>query len=151
MGELAAGGDLGNYVNKTHQNGTLIPIATKIMWLVQILDALNFMHRMGIAHLDLTPANVVFTGSSNMTAKVIDFGWSLPVNSKSQGNLDRDSLFCAPEQLEVNSRISEKTDVYVVGILAVYLILNRGGFFEQEMSKIFKNTHFRSKKYTCYN
>ena len=70
--ELAAGGDLENYVNKTHQNGTLIPIATKIMWLVQVLDALNFMHRMGIAHLDLTPANVVLTGPSNMTAKVLD-------------------------------------------------------------------------------
>ena len=64
--EYAEKGDLSTYANEP----TPKIINIKIKWVVQILDGIGFLHKIGMIHLDLKPQNVVIT--SNEYAKVFN-------------------------------------------------------------------------------
>ena len=55
--EFAECGDLSSYADQK----PLEPINVRINWVVQILDAIDFLHKRGIVHLDIKPLNVVKT------------------------------------------------------------------------------------------
>src|SRR4051812_3770864 len=50
-----------------------LPLLQKIDLMIQMLQALTYLHRRAILHLDLKPANVMVTGGQ---VKVLDFGLS---------------------------------------------------------------------------
>jgi serine/threonine protein kinase len=45
---------------------------------VQILDAINFIHKHRISHRDIKPENFVFEDLDSDNLKLIDFGLSSP-------------------------------------------------------------------------
>ncbi len=89
----------------------------KIDLVIQVLQALIYLHRRGVIHRDLKPANVLVVGGK---VKVLDFGLSLfskrsVVESAHQigGTLS----YMAPEIFE-EDKASKAGDLYAVGMIA---------------------------------
>jgi eukaryotic-like serine/threonine-protein kinase len=83
----------------------------------QILDALAHAHRHGIAHLDLSPGNVML--EHGHTAKVMDFDLSerLGPDIKSVAStLTGTPYYMAPEHF-TSKRLDYRTDVYALGAI----------------------------------
>ncbi|NMO54918.1 protein kinase [Actinoplanes sp. TBRC 11911] len=82
----------------------------------EVASALATAHARGVVHRDVTPANVMLTGSG---AKVVDFGISAVVGQRDaapDGSLLGTPAYLAPERLG-GSQVSAATDVYALGLL----------------------------------
>ncbi|MFF5294730.1 serine/threonine-protein kinase [Paractinoplanes globisporus] len=82
----------------------------------EVAAALAAAHSRGIVHRDVTPANVMLTGTG---AKVVDFGISALIGENDidpDGSLLGTPAYLAPERLE-GGQVSPATDVYAVGLL----------------------------------
>ncbi len=91
--------------------------------LLQILQALAYLHRRGILHRDLKPANVLIDADGQV--KVVDFGLAVVVDQVSApaGTLD----YMAPEVLN-GQRATIQSDLYAVGVMAYELFAGRRPF-----------------------
>lgn len=85
-------------------------------YLVQILQGLKEVHRQGVIHRDLTPANILI--STDNVVKLIDFG----IARNPKENQKKDTLilgtvgYASPEQFGF-LQTDKRTDIYAVGIL----------------------------------
>jgi serine/threonine protein kinase len=93
-------------------------IAEQTALLVQLLDALAYLHRRGIVHRDLTPNNVLVTPSpTGPVVKLVDFGLAVDVERGTTLSVAGTFLYMAPELFQ-GERPSELSDLYAVGMLA---------------------------------
>jgi hypothetical protein len=101
---------------------------TKIRVLIEILEALEYLHRRGIVHRDLKPANVLVDGRGEV--KVMDFGLALG-RSETYLNLQNDVAgtlaYMAPEVLS-EEQASVASDLYAVGVMAYEVLVGRHPF-----------------------
>ncbi|MCI0580417.1 MAG: serine/threonine protein kinase, partial [Chloroflexi bacterium] len=116
------------------------PLAAKITLLVQVLQALAYIHRRGLVHRDLKPGNVLVAptlpgaGSLNGVAgvgvvKVLDFGLSVDIN-KATGTVGT-LYYMAPEVLRGVSA-GPPADLYAVGVLAYELFAGHNPFRDSD-------------------
>lgn len=92
----------------------------KIDLLLQMLEALTYLHRSGILHRDIKPANVLVT--TNGRLRLLDFGLSAEVEEAS--GWVGTTVYAAPEVIR-NNEISTASDLYAVGVLAYQLFAGR--------------------------
>ena len=97
--------------------------------LVQVLQALAYLHRRGIIHRDLKPANVLVT--PNGTPFVLDFG--VAMQRSTVENLDRVPLtgtiaYLAPEILRREAMPSVQSDLYALGLMAYEVLVGQPPF-----------------------
>ncbi len=90
--------------------------------LVQLLQALAYLHRRGIVHRDLKPGNVLVIDDC---VKVLDFGLSV-MHERTRPDQDSDTTagtlaYIAPEMLGSN-RASIPVDLYAVGMLGYEML-----------------------------
>ncbi|MCU0498303.1 MAG: protein kinase [Anaerolineae bacterium] len=87
----------------------------RLRLLVQVLQAVAYLHRRGILHRDLKPGNVLVSGDQ---VKVLDFGLAVTRTETTQiaGTLN----YLAPEVAFGNSA-SERSDLYSLGVIAFEL------------------------------
>ena len=76
--EYCGGGDLNSRLNLEPS------AATGQKWMVQIADALQYLHAKNIIHRDLKPENILL--SSGDSIKVADFGFARPCFSRADGS-----------------------------------------------------------------
>ena len=91
--------------------------------LIQVLQALAYLHRRGILHRDLKPANVLVTAQGQV--KLLDFGLAgaLAQAQGAAGTL----AYMAPEVLR-GKTADQAADLYAVGVMAYQLLLGRHPF-----------------------
>ncbi len=92
------------------------PRAAKVKLLVQMLQALAYLHRRGIIHRDLKPDNALVTSEGDV--KVLDFGLAmLRERRRAEDTISGTLAYMAPEVLQ-GTPITEATDLYAVGVIA---------------------------------
>jgi len=88
----------------------------KAKLVIQMLQAVHYLHRRNIFHRDLKPDNVLITADGEV--KVLDFGLSVTVE-QAQGSVGT-LPYMAPEVLR-NGAISPASDLYAIGLIAYEL------------------------------
>jgi predicted ATPase len=102
----------------------------KISLLIQMLQALAYLHRRDVLHRDLKPANVLV---SNGMVKVLDFGLSTSVQDQhdAEGSVVGTLAYIAPELFQ-GEPPSAAADLYAVGIMAYELLAGRHPFMSKD-------------------
>jgi eukaryotic-like serine/threonine-protein kinase len=101
--------------------GQTQPLRVKIDLLIQVLQALAYMHRLSILHCDLKPDNVLVV---NGQVKVLDFGLAITRSKNTtlaDGNTAGTLAYMAPEVIQ-GFPTSEVSDLYAVGVMAYELL-----------------------------
>jgi serine/threonine protein kinase len=115
----------------------VLPIDQAIVWAMQIAEALDQVHRLGVLHRDIKPGNIMLTGSG---VKLMDFGlakMSLPrltddtltaelvltVDGALLGTLP----YMAPELL-MGNEADARTDIFAVGCVFYEMITGHRPF-----------------------
>ena len=95
-----------------------------IMYLTQLLEGVNFLHRKEIYHSDIKPANILFTAEDNL--KISDFGIAVgsqlqTTSSATSSHFQGDFHYMSPERLQGADR-SAANDIWSVGATVVHMI-----------------------------
>ena len=114
--EYCDGMDLFDFLQENNIN-----INEKLLYFTQIINGIEYMHNMGIAHMDLKLENIMIDNNKNI--KIIDLGHStiFKKNLKING-LHGTKQYCSPEQFFNNNYNPEKVDIWNLGILLYELI-----------------------------
>ncbi len=91
-----------------------LPLNERVHLIIQMLEALEYLHRREIIHHDLKPSNVLVDREGNV--KVLDFGVALLSQRQNKATTSGTLGYAAPEFLQ-GARPSVASDLYAIGIL----------------------------------
>ena len=112
------------------------PLEVKIGLLIQMLQALAYLHRRGVIHRDIKPSNALVDGDQ---LKLLDFGISeLREQSASQDGITGTISYMAPELLQ-GQAASEASDLFAVGVVAYQLLTGRHPFMAPSLTLMMVN------------
>ena len=103
----------------------------KAQLLIQLLQALAYLHRQGIIHRDLKPGNVLVNAGG--CVQVLDFG--LAVNHDRVKNVAGTYHYMAPEVLQ-GETTTAAADLYAVGVMAYELFAGRLPFDNDDTARL---------------
>jgi tetratricopeptide (TPR) repeat protein len=87
----------------------------------QLCAGLAAAHAQGVLHRDLKPANVLI--DDNGLVRISDFGIAIPVTQAQRHSLTGTPAYMAPEQRTPGSAVSERTDIYALGLVLYDLLV----------------------------
>ncbi|MEI2612765.1 MAG: protein kinase [Candidatus Promineifilaceae bacterium] len=105
-------------------------VREKVQLLIQVVQALAYLHRRGIVHRDLKPGNILVVDGA---VRVLDFGLSVAVDQAvgTAGTF----TYLAPELLkEASAR--ETADLYAVGVMAYELLTHHHPFASAKANEL---------------
>jgi len=111
------------------------PLFTVFRLLAGAAEGIDNVHTAGLVHRDLKPANVLLAEDG---PRVIDFGIAHAANSSTltgKGNAVGTPGYMAPEQ--IRGKVTEATDVFGLGQLAVYAATGHPAFGEGTAETLF--------------
>ncbi len=112
--ELVEGEDLATLLRRAGR----LPVEKVIDIGGQLCDALAAAHAQGVLHLNLTLASVLI--DTDGFIRVIDFGVGMEGPA-----FEACRPYCAPERCEPGGIVSERTDLYAVGVILYELLVGR--------------------------
>ena len=126
--ELAQGGELFDFIAL----GGKFEEDVARLYSDQFLQALEYMHSVGICHRDLKPENLMLDGSYNL--KVADFGFAAPVRGRDGSGKLYTQLgtksYMAPEIHMGKAYDGPLVDVFAFGIILFVALTQRPPFAE---------------------
>lgn len=112
-----------------------LPFEARVALLIQIAQALDYLHRRGIIHRDLKPENVLVVEG---TVKLVDFGLAIHAahtQALSAENMAGTLGYMAPEIL-LNEPPSILSDLYSLGVIAYQVLTGEHPFDLSEPSQL---------------
>lgn len=118
------GTSLADLANDYDAHGMVIPQHALWGLMVQMLDALDYLHSKGVLHRDIKPDNILITGRG--VPVLIDFGAAGEYN----GNTDNTGVvqsvgFSPPEQEKDGKAMGPWTDLYAFGATLYYTLTGK--------------------------
>lgn len=107
----------------------------KIDLVLQMLQALTYLHRRGIVHRDLKPGNVLV--DKRQRVQMVDFGLALQHEQvrETAGTL----AYMAPEMFR-DGEIGPAADLYAVGVMMFELFADRHPFDMDDLTRLIQQT-----------
>ncbi len=114
--ELVEGEDLASLLRRSGRltSGRVVEIAR------QLCAGLAAAHAQGVLHRDLKPANILI--DANGAARITDFGIAVTTKDAGPHVVIGTLGYMAPEQLATDGHVTERTDVYALGVILRELI-----------------------------
>lgn len=102
---------------------------------IEICNGLEVIHQKGIVHRDIQPKNIII--SNEGTLKLIDFDISrrIDTNKRKDTELLGTAGYAAPEQYGF-SQISNRSDIYSVGVVLKEILQKKGFLPDERLDKI---------------
>lgn len=117
-------------------NGTSIPEVEAAGLMKQLLEAVAHCHRLGVAHRDVKPDNVLFGGGGDL--KLADFGsaeWF--GDGRRMSGVVGTPYYVAPEVL-MGREYGEKVDVWSCGVILYIMLSGTPPFYGDSAAEIFE-------------
>jgi serine/threonine-protein kinase len=107
--------------NLLARNGRKLPVSTALQLTLELAEALDSAHCMGVVHRDLKPANILLTEDGH--AKIADFGVAKLnlAHQTSAGRTLGTPAYMSPEQLN-GEAVDGRSDLFSLGVI-LYTIL----------------------------
>ena len=115
--ELIEGQDLGTLLKRV---GRLPPEKVSDIGR-QVLSGLAAAHAHGVLHRDLRPASILI--DQHGAVCITDFAIGIPADTASQQAASQARVYMAPEQLTAGMPLSERTDLFAVGVVLYELLV----------------------------
>ena len=126
-----------------------LPIPKAVTLMVQVLEALQAAHQVGLIHGDLKPENLLIPrGGGVKRACVVDFGVAPVLADTGVGRMG-DGLvpnlgYRAPEQLRDPAALAPSVDIYAVGALCYHVLTGRSPFASDDPGAVISG-HLREQ------
>ncbi len=97
------------------KNKIYMPLEKKLDIIIQVCEGLDYAHKHGIVHRDITPSNIRIL--DNNLVKIMDFGIAKITYSQftQTGTLMGKPHYMAPEQIKAEN-IDGRTDIFALGV-----------------------------------
>lgn len=120
--EHMAGGTLEDRLADAERASTRLPLAVTRHVVRSVLDGLEAVHRRGVIHRDVKPANIFFGAAGGV--KLGDFGVAhlADLGATLTGALLGTLAYMSPEQITGSQRPDASTDLYAVGVILYRLV-----------------------------
>jgi tetratricopeptide (TPR) repeat protein len=92
----------------------------------QLCAGLAAAHARGVLHRDIKPANVLIDNDGRVI--ITDFGIAMPRSDGPQQKLIGTPGYMAPEQLTPGAPLTERTDIYSLGLILYELVVGQHPF-----------------------
>ena len=115
-----------------------ISLSDSVSVIIQVLNALSYMHSNGIIHRDIKPSNIMFADS---IVKVSDFGIAKPMSDKGltkTGAIVGTVWYMAPEIIKGEAP-TPASDLYAVGVILYQLLTGRTPFYGRTDFEVMKS------------
>jgi serine/threonine-protein kinase len=124
--DLLEGEALSSVLERQHK----LPVRTACQYTLQILEALEAAHALGVIHRDLKPENVFVTFvAGRPVLKLIDFGIAKARRTDQQqknltvaGVVMGTAEYMAPEQARSADKVDARADIYAAGVMLYEMI-----------------------------
>lgn len=101
----------------------------------QILDAINYAHKIGVLHRDLKPENILITDDG--VVKITDFGLARFIKTGSiAASTAGTPIYMAPEVW--SGKFSEKSDIWSIGVIFYELLTGIPPFLDDNLDGLKK-------------
>ena len=117
--ELVRGEDLASLLRRVGR----LPSEKVVDIARQLCGGLAAAHTQGVLHRDLKPANVLIDDDGFV--RITDFGIAIPRTGGKRHMLTGTPGYMAPEQRTTGTELSERTDVYSLGLVLYELLTGR--------------------------
>lgn len=111
-------GSIGNVIEQ--QRGRPHEEAFVRTFLVEMTDALDHLHELGVTHRDLKPGNVLIRSVDPLDVVLADFGVSVKAGGTALATVAGTYAYAAPESL--NNKPSPKGDWWALGVMVHELL-----------------------------
>jgi len=137
--ELVDGCDLSRALQYMREHGVLMPLESAMHVAVEFLKGLEYAHKQGVVHRDLSPSNILL--SKNGEVKIADFGIAQMGGSdlvtrtvKIMGKW----RYMSPEQAR-GEELDARSDVFSAGVVLFELFTGQRLFTGQDADEIVHN------------
>ena len=134
--EYASGGSLVERIQKYERAGQPFPIREALTIALEMAEALQVLHALGVVHRDFKPANILFDEQGH--ARLADFGLAqVTGGSRSRDDLSRPQPhpgtpgYMSPEQEESGKTLRPPSDIYSLGLVLFEMLTGRNYTFEE--------------------